>query len=170
MYKRKVYDALLSWKRESKGALALLLEGARRTGKSTLARAFAENKYDSHLIIDFSVASEDIKDLFRMYRSDVDTFFMYLQAFTGVNLILRDPSGRAHPITAHADGAIFDNNIYDQRLSVQGDGVPQEQVAQGCTARPASELVAALSELDSRYTTRPDGALTIRNLENGGGI
>ena len=86
------------------------------------------------------------------------------------SLILRDPAGRAHPIVAHADGAIFDNNIYDQRLSVQGEGVPQEQVARGCTARLAAELLAELSELDSRYTTGPDGALTIRNLEMGGGI
>lgn len=86
------------------------------------------------------------------------------------SLILRDPAGRAHPITAHADGAIFDNNIYDQRLSVQGEGVPQEQVAQGCTARPVEKLLAELPELDSRYTIGPDGALTIRNLEIGGGI
>lgn len=86
------------------------------------------------------------------------------------SLILRDPAGRAHPITAHADGAIFENNYFDQRLSVQGEGVPQEQVAQGSTARPAAELVAELSELDSRYTIGPDGALTVRNLEIGGGI
>lgn len=86
------------------------------------------------------------------------------------SLILRDPAGRAHPIVAHADGAIFDNNIYDQRLSVQGEGVPQEQVSRGCTARLAAELLAELSELDSRYTTGPDGALTVSNLEIGGGI
>lgn len=105
-----------------------------------------------------------------IYNKPLDTAILVRNCISLGSLILRDPAGRAHPITAHADGAIFDNNIYDQRLSVQGDGVPQEQVAQGCTARPASELVAALSELDSRYTTRPDGALTIRNLEIGGGI
>lgn len=125
MYKRKVYDALLSWKRESKGARALLLEGARRTGKSTLARAFAENEYDSHLIIDFSVASEDIKDLFRMYRSDVDTFFMYLQAFTGVNLVLRDPSDRAHPITAHADGPYLKTTTLTSACLSRGRACPR---------------------------------------------
>lgn len=83
------------------------------------------------------------------------------------SLILRDPAGRAHPITAHADGAIFDNNIYDQRLSVQGEGVPQEQVSRGCTARPAAELLAELPERDNRYTIGSDGALTVRNLELG---
>lgn len=86
------------------------------------------------------------------------------------SLILRDPTGRAHPIVAHADGAVFENNYFDQRLSVQGEGVPQEQVAQGCTARPVEKLLAELPELDSRYTIGPDGALTIRNLEIGGGI
>ena len=84
MFRRKAYEKLLSWKEGSRGSRALLLEGARRTGKSTLARAFAENEYPpGHLVIDFSEASEDIKDLFRMYRSDVDSFFMYLQAYTG---------------------------------------------------------------------------------------
>ena len=86
------------------------------------------------------------------------------------SLILRDPAGRAHPIVAHADGAVFENNYFDQRLPIQGDGVPQEQVAQGCTAWPAEKLLAELPALDSRCIIGPDGALTIRNLEIGGGI
>lgn len=105
-----------------------------------------------------------------IYNKPLDASILVRNCVSLGNLILRDPAGRAHPITAHADGAIFDNNIYDQRLSVQGEGVPQEQVSRGCTARPAAELLAELSELDSRYTTGPDGALTIRNLEIGGGI
>ena len=86
------------------------------------------------------------------------------------SLILRDPAGRAHPIVAHADGAVFENNYFDQRLPIQGDGVPQEQVAQGCTAWPAEKLLAELPALDSRCIIGPDGALTVRNLEIGGGI
>lgn len=105
-----------------------------------------------------------------IYNKPLDASILVRNCVSLGNLILRDPAGRAHPITAHADGVIFDNNIYDQRLFVQGEGVPQEQVARGCTARPAAELLAELSELDSRYTTGPDGALTIRNLEIGGGI
>ena len=54
MFKRHAYDDLLRWKRESKGTRALLLEGARRVGKSTLAREFAEREYAAHLVIDFS--------------------------------------------------------------------------------------------------------------------
>ena len=90
MFKRQAYDKLLTWKRESQGSRAILIEGARRVGKSTLARAFAENEYSSHLIVDFSVASEDLKSLFMDHRADLDSFFMYLQAFTGVELARRD--------------------------------------------------------------------------------
>lgn len=90
MLRRKAYDTMLAWKRTSNGKSALLIEGARRVGKSTLARMFAENEYRSHLEIDFSTASDDIKGLFAQYRSDIDTFFMYLQAYTGVSLIRRD--------------------------------------------------------------------------------
>ena len=90
MFKRRAYDDLLRWKRESRGARALLLEGARRVGKSTLAREFAEREYAAHLVIDFSEASDDLKMLFRDYRADVDSFFMYLQAFTGVSLPRRN--------------------------------------------------------------------------------
>ena len=92
MFKRHAYDDLLRWKRESKGTRALLLEGARRVGKSTLAREFAEREYAAHLVIDFSEASDDLKMLFRDYRADVDSFFMYLQAFTGASLPRRDSS------------------------------------------------------------------------------
>ena len=90
MFKRHAYDDLLRWKRELKGTRALLLEGARRVGKSTLARECAEREYAAHLVIDFSEASDDLKMLFRDYRADVDSFFMYLQAFTGVSLPRRD--------------------------------------------------------------------------------
>ena len=90
MFNRRAYDKLLKWKRESQGSRAMLIEGARRVGKSTLARAFAENEYAAHLIVDFSEAPEDLKSLFMEYRSDLASFFMYLQAFTGIELPRRD--------------------------------------------------------------------------------
>ena len=90
MFRRQAYDKLLKWKRESAGSRAMLIEGARRVGKSTLAQIFAENEYAAHLVIDFSNASEDLKLLFLDYRADLDSLFMYLQAFAGVELPRRD--------------------------------------------------------------------------------
>ena len=102
-----------------------------------------------------------------IYNKPLATSILVRNCASLGNLILRDPSGRAHPITAHADGAIFENNYFDQRLSVQGEGVPQEQVAQGCAARPSMELLAELPERDNRYIIGSDGALTVKNLELG---
>lgn len=87
MFTRKAYEDLLKWKKECHGKNALLIEGARRVGKTTLAKEFAEREYKSNLFIDFSQASQDLKNIFLNYRTDIDSFFMYLQAFTGVNLL-----------------------------------------------------------------------------------
>ena len=64
MFKRKIYDKMLEWKQTSEGRSALLIEGARRIGKSTVAEAFAKNEYDSYIMIDFAKASKEIRDLF----------------------------------------------------------------------------------------------------------
>ena len=88
--KRKIYDRLLKWKNESKGETALLIDGARRVGKSYIAKEFAEKEYRSHIFIDFNVASNDFKTLFEHYLADLDTFFMYLSSYTGVKLYERD--------------------------------------------------------------------------------
>ena len=64
VFKRKLYDRMLQWKNEEQGKTAILIEGARRVGKSTLVRQFAQNEYKSHLIIDFSKAKAEIKSLF----------------------------------------------------------------------------------------------------------
>ena len=90
MFKRKAYEELIKWKNESKGKNALLIEGARRVGKSTLVNTFAKKEYASNVIINFSEASPEIKSLFENYRSDIDKFFMYLQAYTGTTLKKRN--------------------------------------------------------------------------------
>ena len=90
MLKRKTYEELLKWKNESRGKSALLLEGARRVGKTTLVRKFAENEYKENLFIDFAQVSDDLKNLFLNYRADIDSFFMYLQALTGKTLPKRE--------------------------------------------------------------------------------
>ena len=55
MFRRKIYDRLLEWKRSSDGRTALLIEGARRVGKSTIAEEFGRNEYESYILIDFSI-------------------------------------------------------------------------------------------------------------------
>ena len=88
--KRKIYDKLLAWKKESKGATALLIDGARRVGKSYVAEEFAKREYASRLIIDFSVANSRLRRIFNDYLGDLDTFFLYLQRITGAKLIPGD--------------------------------------------------------------------------------
>lgn len=88
--KRKIYDDLLTWKQQSNGASALLIEGARRVGKSYLCKLFAENEYRSHIIIDFGNAPQDILDLFVFDSANLDLFFAKLAAFYGVLLYERE--------------------------------------------------------------------------------
>ena len=63
MLKRKIYDKLLEWKNISKGSSAILIDGARRVGKSFIAKEFAKNEYKSYIIIDFGNISKDVLDL-----------------------------------------------------------------------------------------------------------
>lgn len=81
IFKRKIYSKMLDWKTESNGKYALLIEGARRIGKSTIAEEFARNEYDDYLIIDFATADEQIVDLFS-HMSDINRFFLGLQTLT----------------------------------------------------------------------------------------
>lgn len=76
-FKRKVYDKLLTWKKRSDGRTSVLIEGARRVGKSTVAESFARNEYKSYIIIDFANASKRILDAFE-YLYDIDLFYQNL--------------------------------------------------------------------------------------------
>lgn len=78
MFKRKIYDKMLEWKKESAGEKALLIEGARRIGKSTISEEFGKNEYKSYIIVDFNDASNVVKDAFDKYLNDLDTFFLIL--------------------------------------------------------------------------------------------
>ena len=85
VFKRKLYSSMLQWKEEKKGATALLIKGARRVGKSTLAEQFAKNEYESYLLIDFSEASSEVRNLFNDI-SNLDSIFMRLQFIYDVAL------------------------------------------------------------------------------------
>lgn len=87
IFKRKLYSRLLKWKQEQQGKTAILIEGARRVGKSTLVEAFASNEYESYILIDFNKASKDVLALFDDLMN-LDYIFLQLQ--TIYNVILQD--------------------------------------------------------------------------------
>ena len=88
MFKRKIYDKLLDWKKESDGHTALLVEGARRIGKSTVVEEFGKKEYESYILIDFAFAPQSVKDLF-LDMSDLNYFFLQLQLQYHVDLVER---------------------------------------------------------------------------------
>lgn len=90
MLKRKIYDALVAWKKNSNGETALLIDGARRVGKSFIAQQFAEAEYRSHIMVDFGNAPRAILELFANDASDLDLFFAKLAAFYGTSLHKRE--------------------------------------------------------------------------------
>ncbi|MCR4558530.1 MAG: AAA family ATPase [Bacteroidales bacterium] len=85
VFKRKLYSKMLSWKNERNGSTALLIKGARRVGKSTLAEEFAKNEYESYINIDFTDATQQVKDLFNDI-SDLNRIFFFLQFHYKVQL------------------------------------------------------------------------------------
>ena len=77
--RRKIYDKLLRWKQEKYGKTALMIEGARRVGKSYIAQEFARNEYDSYILIDFSKAPARVKGWFDEYLEDIPTLLQNIQ-------------------------------------------------------------------------------------------
>ncbi len=88
MFRRKIYNRLLSWKQDSNGHTALLIEGARRVGKTTLVKEFAKREYDSYILIDFSNAPLSVRELFDD-MSDLNYFFLQLQLIYNTKLTER---------------------------------------------------------------------------------
>ena len=87
--KRKIYDSMQKWKEEN-WRTALLIDGARRVGKSYIAQEFAKKEYKSYILIDFNRAPAEITDLFVHYLNDLNMFFLYLSNFYGVKLYERE--------------------------------------------------------------------------------
>ena len=88
--KRKIYNTILNWKKESNGRTALLIEGARRVGKSYIVEQFAKENYKSYILIDFSKVSKDIIELFDNYLDNLNYLFTYLSEYYGVKLYERE--------------------------------------------------------------------------------
>ena len=78
IFRRKIYDQIKLWKEENDGKSALLIEGARRVGKSTIVEQFAQNEYESYILIDFNKCPQNIRALFND-MDDLDYVFMILQ-------------------------------------------------------------------------------------------
>ena len=88
--KRKIYDQLLLWKNKRKGKSAMMIEGARRVGKSYIVKEFAQKEYKSYILIDFFKVGDDIKDLFKNYKDNLDMLFTYLSTYYSTRLYPRE--------------------------------------------------------------------------------
>ena len=88
IFKRKIYNELLKWKQEDDGKTAILIKGARRVGKSTIAEEFARNEYETYMLIDFAECSDEVRNLFNDV-SNLDFIFLRLQMIYGTELKVR---------------------------------------------------------------------------------
>lgn len=116
--KRKIYEKLIEWKENSAGKTALLIDGARRVGKSYIVRKFAEENYRSYIIIDFNKVSDEVKNLFDNYLNDLDDLFLYLSNFFNVTLYERESlivfdEVQLHPRARSAIKYLVEDGRYD---------------------------------------------------------
>ena len=88
--KRKIYNKLKDWKEKDRGKCAILIDGARRVGKSYIAEEFAKNEYKSYILIDFATVEEDVKKFFEHAASDLDLFFQELSSYYRTELYNRE--------------------------------------------------------------------------------
>ena len=139
--KRKIYNQLLDWKKNRHGEVALLIEGARRIGKSYIVEEFAKREYQSYLLIDFNKAPQLVKEWFDLYLEDLDTLFLYLtnhykvKLYHRKSLIIFDevqlcPRARAAIKFLVADGRydyIETGSLMSIKKNTQGIVIPSEE-------------------------------------------
>ena len=89
IFRRKIYDKMIEWKTESCGSTALLIEGARRVGKSSIVEEFAKREYDSYILVDFNRPKEGIVDAIVNHPDDLDGLFNLLMVSYGKRLVRR---------------------------------------------------------------------------------
>lgn len=161
--KRKAYDSLLEWKKQSNGSSAMLIDGARRVGKSHLAQLFASQEYKSHLMIDFSIADDGVKDLFEHDMNDLDTFFQKLMLATGARLHDREsviifdevqfyPRARAMIKHLVADGRydyIETGSLISIKYNVKDILIPSEEETLRLNPLDFEEFLWALGDRES---------------------
>ena len=90
MMKRKIYNEMLLWKQNAQGKSALMIDGARRIGKSYIVEEFAKNEYKSYILVDFNNADDNLIEIFDKFLRNLDVFFSYLALYYNVTLYPRD--------------------------------------------------------------------------------
>ena len=159
IFKRKAYQKMLQWKQESKGETALLIEGARRVGKSTLVRHFAKNEYKSFAVFDFSKVSKEEKELFEDL-SDMNFFFNRLRLLKGITLYERNTvivfdEVQKYPIARQAIKALVEDGRYDYietgsligiRKNVENIIIPSEEEVLAMHPMDYEEFLWALGD------------------------
>lgn len=88
--RRKIYDELLKWKQEEYGSVAIMIDGARRVGKSYIVEEFAKKEYKSYILIDFAHVEDEVKNYFLNYKTDYDALFIHLSLHFRVRLYERE--------------------------------------------------------------------------------
>lgn len=140
VFRRKIYDTLRSWKKREDGRSALLVQGARRIGKSTIVEEFAKNEYDTYILIDFTTCSREVRELFNDI-SDLNYIFIRLQLIYGVNLVERRSliifdEVQFQPLARQAIKPLVKDRRYDYietgslisiRKNVEGILIPSEE-------------------------------------------
>ena len=160
MFKRKIYEKLIDWKINSSNEKALLIEGARRIGKSTIVEEFAKNEFKSYILIDFNDVSEVILDAFNNHLNDLDTFFMILsteynkELYPHESLIIFDevqkfPKARQSIKKLVKDGRysyIETGSLISIRENVQNITIPSEERSINMYPMDFEEFAFALGE------------------------
>lgn len=161
IFRRKIYEKLKAWKATSQGSTAVLIEGARRIGKSTITEQFARNEYETHIKIDFSKASKNIHSLFEDI-SNLDNFFMLLQLEFGVRLTPRKSliifdevqfAPKARQAIKHlvADGRfdyIETGSLISIKKNVKNILIPSEEVKMNMYPMDFEEFLWAIGQED----------------------
>lgn len=160
MFRRKAYERLVEWRRERRGRTALLLEGARRVGKTTLAREFAEREYRSSIFIDFFTAPDVVRGYFEDYRDDVSRLLFYLSAYYDTDLHERDSlvvfdEVQCFPLARGLLKYLVEDGRYDYletgsllsiRQNVEGIVVPSEEERVALDPMDFEEFLWAVGE------------------------
>ena len=168
MLERKAYKKMLEWKLDSDGSTALLIEGARRVGKSTLARQFGKNEYSSCVFIDFVDAPSGIRELFDDLADDPDSFFLYLSAITSTPLYERDtlivfdevqsfPKAREAIRRLVADGRydyVETGSLVSIRENVKDIRIPSEERSMSLEPLDFEEFCQAMGEAQLAHAIR----------------